>query len=272
MRLERIDNGFQIDATALGPLLGVPAQDVQHLMRAGRIASLCETGRGADHGRHRVTFRHGATRVRLVVNDAADVVLRTRTMVAPNLGTGDQADMDQPGEASGTAAPEAAMCDGTTALPRHFDARFHTYLLRRLDELIELAEMVEDLHEGDEGIPVGIHQILCRMNRALDAHLRASERIVLPAMRGEIAPGPGYWIERLRGNLERLNRDGARIREITRDFVLPEAACTSWATLYARLTAFLTDLAEHIRLENERLFSQFGPGGMAHDGIVESNG
>lgn len=250
MRLERIDNGFQIDATALGPLLGVPAEDVQHLMREGRIAGLHEAGRGADHGRHRVTFRHGATRVRLIVNDAGDVVLRTRTIVAPSLGTGDQAGVEQASEASGADPTDATMRDGTAALPRHFGTRFHARHRRKLDELIELAEMIEDLHEGDEGVPAGIHRILCRMNRALDAHLEMSERGVFPAMRGDTALE--LRTEMLRDHLDRLNRDCARITTITRNFALPEAACTSWATLYARLAEFIADLAVHIRLENER--------------------
>ena len=42
MQLKRTEHGFQIDAVALGPLLGVPAEDVQRLMREGRIASLYE--------------------------------------------------------------------------------------------------------------------------------------------------------------------------------------------------------------------------------------
>jgi len=87
MQLERIEDGFQIDAVALGPLLGVPAEDVPRLMREGRITSLFEEGQGEDRGRHRITFRYGTTRVRLTVNDAGEVLLRTRTSVAPRPGT-----------------------------------------------------------------------------------------------------------------------------------------------------------------------------------------
>lgn len=79
MRLERIGNGFQVDAAFLGPLLGVPARDVQQLMREGRITSLCEKGQGSDSGRYRLTFRHGTTRLRLTVSDQGEVLTRTRT-------------------------------------------------------------------------------------------------------------------------------------------------------------------------------------------------
>lgn len=83
MRLERTEDGFQIDAGTLEPLLGMPAEDIRRLMREGRIVSLCEEGQGEHSGRHRITFRHTTTRVRLIVNDTGDILLRTRSTVAP---------------------------------------------------------------------------------------------------------------------------------------------------------------------------------------------
>lgn len=84
MRLEPMESGFQIDAADLGPLIGVAPEDVHRLIRAGQISTLCEEGRDEDAGRYRVTFRHRGTRVRLTVNDAGEVLLRTRTTVAPH--------------------------------------------------------------------------------------------------------------------------------------------------------------------------------------------
>lgn len=83
MRLERTDTGFQIDAIDLGPLLGVPPADLPRLMREGRITSLSEEGRDEDAGRHRITFRYAATRVRVTVDETGEVLLRTRTTIAP---------------------------------------------------------------------------------------------------------------------------------------------------------------------------------------------
>lgn len=111
MQLERTENGFQIDAAALGPLLGVPADDLHRLMREGRIMSLCEAGQGADSGRHRITFRHGATRVRLTVNDTGEVLLRTRTTVAPRRKTAPQVGSETPG-ASRSGPKTKATVDG----------------------------------------------------------------------------------------------------------------------------------------------------------------
>ena len=83
MFLEPTQTGFQIEAADLGPLLGVAPGDVQRLMRDGRITSFSEKGEGDDAGRHRITFRHDETRVRLIVNDAGEVLKRSRTTVAP---------------------------------------------------------------------------------------------------------------------------------------------------------------------------------------------
>jgi regulator of cell morphogenesis and NO signaling len=260
MQLERTETGFQIDAADLAPLLGVSASDVQRLMREGRVASLCEEGQGADHGRHRITFRHGSTRVRLTVNDAGDVLLRTRTTVAPRLGTRRQEEVGQSGETSRADPSEAAVGNGPAASTRRIEELSHAHHRRRLVELRNLAEMVEDLHDGDEGVPAGIHLILCRIDAVLDTHLRMTEHVVFPATRGETAIGPVPRIDVLRGNHHRLKRDCARIREITRNFALPTAACTSWATLYARLADFITDLTAHLRLESDALFPLFEPG------------
>jgi len=95
MQLERTENGFQIDAVDLGPLLGVAPEEVQRLIREGQISILCEEGRDEDAGRHRVTFRHRGRRVRLTVNDAGKVLLRTRTKVVRH----PDAQIDATGEA-----------------------------------------------------------------------------------------------------------------------------------------------------------------------------
>ena len=79
MYLEPTKNGFQIDAADLAPLLGLAPQDLQRLMRNGKITSLCEQGRDENAGRHRVTFRHGATHVRLTLNTQGEVLEQTRT-------------------------------------------------------------------------------------------------------------------------------------------------------------------------------------------------
>ena len=49
------------------------------------------------------------------------------------------------------------------------------------------------------------------------------------------------------------------IRRLTGGPTLPKGACGTWTTLYTGLHAFLTDLEEHMRLENDVLSPQFEP-------------
>lgn len=248
MRLERTEDGFQIDAGALGPMLGVPAQDVQRLMREGRIVSLCETGQGADIGRHRITLRHGARRVRLTVNDAGDVLLRTRNTVAPRLTARPSVgpDSHRGTEFAGTAAD----------LTHWLESRVHVRHRQRLSQARKLAEMVEDLHEDDAGVPAGLHPVLCRIDALLEAHMQRAENVIFPAIRNGETAAIGNRLDALRGDHARLQADCARIRAVCRNFELPDAACTSWATLYAALAGFVDDLAEQLRLETDVLFQR----------------
>ncbi len=79
MRLEPMPGGgFTIDAEDLGPLLGLDPAEVPALMREGRITTLSETGAGEDEGRFRVTFRHGAVRLRLTVDATGEVLAQSR--------------------------------------------------------------------------------------------------------------------------------------------------------------------------------------------------
>lgn len=50
-----------------------------------------------------------------------------------------------------------------------------------------------------------------------------------------------------------------QIRRISRDFTVPEGACTSWDTLYSGLAGFIGDLTAHIRLEKEILAARIDP-------------
>lgn len=258
MRLERTERGFQIDAADLGPLLGIPPADAQRLMRAGRITSLHEAGQGEDAGRHRITFRHGATRVRFTVDETGEVLLRTRTTVAPRPGSADTITRQRP-----SVAPLPVPLDDPAALTRHIEMRYHARHFRQLPDLVRLAEMVEDLHDGDRGVPDGLTVLLRRMTGEMETHIKKQELILFPAIEAG-QPGIDAQIARMRAQHAGHAADLARIRKLTDGFALPESACSSWATLIEWLKEFANDLSEHLRLENEVLFAHFETQGTDH--------
>ena len=76
--LDRDDDGFSIDAGLLATLLGVAPSEVQGLMRAGAITSICERGEGEHDGLHRLTFFYRGRRVRLEVDGAGRGLRRSK--------------------------------------------------------------------------------------------------------------------------------------------------------------------------------------------------
>lgn len=49
-------------------------------------------------------------------------------------------------------------------------------------------------------------------------------------------------------------RDVEVVKELTNGVVPPEGACNTWRALYSGINEFITDLMEHIHLENNLLF------------------
>ena len=76
MRIDITETGPVVAAEDLAPLLGVPPRELPRLMREGRVAAVHERGEGADAGRFRLTFRHGARRVRLTCDEGGRVLSR----------------------------------------------------------------------------------------------------------------------------------------------------------------------------------------------------
>ncbi|HVV92419.1 MAG TPA: DUF6522 family protein [Hyphomicrobiales bacterium] len=70
-------DGIEIGAEAIAAGLGLAPAAVPPLMRNGEITAQCERGVGADAGRHRLTFFHRGRRLRLVVDDSGQIILRS---------------------------------------------------------------------------------------------------------------------------------------------------------------------------------------------------
>lgn len=76
--VERDGDSFVVDAAILADEFGLSEDDVRQGMRNGAITSRCETGVDEDAGRWRLTFHHGDRALRLVVDEAGEVITRSR--------------------------------------------------------------------------------------------------------------------------------------------------------------------------------------------------
>ena len=141
-------------------------------------------------------------------------------------------------------------------LTRYIETRYHARHREQLPPLAKLAEMVEDVHFGDEGVPHGLSDLLHRMIGEMETHMKKEELVLFPAIRRGGVRGIGH-VAAMRADHDDQHRKLAEIRRLTHDLTPPERACASWCTLYADLAELVDDLTEHIRRENDVLFPRF---------------
>lgn len=140
----------------------------------------------------------------------------------------------------------------------HILVRYHETHRRELPELIALARRVEERHAGHPQVPRGLAALLEHMAEALEEHMQKEERILFPMMRAGGVPmimGPIQVMEH-----EHVEH-GEKLRQLealTRNHTPPADACTSWHALYAGTRKLVDDVMQHIHLENNVLFPQFG--------------
>mgnify|MGYP003390470922 FL=1 len=150
-----------------------------------------------------------------------------------------------------------------TALTHHIETRYHARHREQLPMLTAMAERVEEVHFGDDGVPEGLAVLLQQMIGEMEVHMKKEELILFPAIRRGGMPGIEQPIAVMRADHAGHDRDVAEIRRLTANLTLPEGACGTWTRLYDGLAEFVDDLTEHMRLENEVLFPQFEPAGHA---------
>lgn len=147
--------------------------------------------------------------------------------------------------------PETAPFHDAADLTRRIETRYHRRHRAQLPVLLKMAEMVEDLHATDTGVPTGLHHALTGLSREMAGQMAREEAILFPAIRS------GAGLETQAAVIRDAHKDQGRriaeIRRLTRGLITPDGACTSWATLYAELAAFIDDLRAHMRLETEML-------------------
>ena len=135
--------------------------------------------------------------------------------------------------------------------------RFHAAHRRDVPELLRAAKRLEAEHAEDADWPKGLAALIERINGRLAAHMAKEEIVVFPRMRR----GGGAPLDRplavLHAEHEDLERDMATLGEMSNAFTAPPSASAEWRELYAGLTKFADDLAEHTRLEDEVLFPGF---------------
>lgn len=142
---------------------------------------------------------------------------------------------------------------------RYIETRYHARYREQLPDLAALAARVEQVHAGSPSVPAGLSALLQHLIGGLEVHMKKEELILFPAIRRGGMPGIENPIAVMRADHDDHGAEVARIRALTADLTLPDAACRKWTALYEGLAGFIDDFEAHIALENNVLFPQFEP-------------
>lgn len=149
-------------------------------------------------------------------------------------------------------------------LVNHIVNRHHAFLH---GELPALGAWMEETHPGESAWLPTLRQVLLRLKRDFEVHMRKEETILFPAIvEMEIAVTEGRGPQALPfgsvANFSRvLEKDHRRaanllreLRVVTNNYRCPPAAPAHLQTLFRRLQTLVADVHQHIHLENNVLF------------------
>ncbi|MCW5695116.1 MAG: iron-sulfur cluster repair protein YtfE [Bauldia sp.] len=148
----------------------------------------------------------------------------------------------------------------TAALVDHIVVRYHETHRRELPELVRLARRVEAVHREHPEAPAGLADLLSSAQDELRDHMAKEEQVLFPAMREGYARSLDMPIFAMRHDHDHHAETIRALQSITHGYTLPAGACRSWQALYNGVEKLVTDLTEHIHLENNVLFPRFERG------------
>jgi regulator of cell morphogenesis and NO signaling len=139
----------------------------------------------------------------------------------------------------------------------------HEYVKNAVPEITALLEKVCAAH-GEENIELlNIQQDFQDLADELLSHMQKEEMALFPAIkRLEAQSGVGHPLaDNLKAPISMMEHEHAiagdlmkSIRNLSRNYSVPEFACPTYRVAYQKLKAFDEDLMTHVHLENNILF------------------
>lgn len=158
----------------------------------------------------------------------------------------------------GRLSPErTTIPDSVEDLIGYILERYHQVHRREMPELHDLAIRVERAHADHPAAPVGLSDLLARMQAELESHMEKEEQVLFPLMLAGGNPMIVHPIGMMRHEHDEHGEQLRALAALTGDMTPPDGACNSWRALYAGLAKLAEDLTEHIHIENNILFPRF---------------
>lgn len=152
---------------------------------------------------------------------------------------------------------------GPAELVDHIEATHHEYLHAELGLLASLAAKVAEVHGERHPELTDVYKTYSELQADLEPHLAKEEQILFPMIR-ELAAAdasPSFHCGSLRNPISQMLSDHDRagelleqLRDLSRDYAVPEDGCASYSSLYQRLEQLEADTHMHVHKENNVLF------------------
>lgn len=137
----------------------------------------------------------------------------------------------------------------------------HSYLNEALPRLSELTTKILRVHGANHSELMKVHRLLHSLKMEMEEHLIKEEEIVFPLIIKYENAGDKKILKDAVEKIIELEKEheGAgtilkELREITKDYEVPEDACNSYKMTYKLLQELEDDTFRHIHLENNIMF------------------
>jgi regulator of cell morphogenesis and NO signaling len=166
-----------------------------------------------------------------------------------------------------SAVAGAAAAEPLDALIDHIVSRHHAYVRAALPTLRAHTARIAAIH-GDRSPELReVARVVDLIAGGLALHMMKEEEILFPYIRSlveaeragrRIPPGPFGTvynpIRMMEAEHQGTGDEMRRIRELTRNYALPDYACATYRVCFEELQDFERDLHRHVHLENNVLF------------------
>lgn len=155
----------------------------------------------------------------------------------------------------------------TDALIAYIVAHHHAYVRRALPVIVAHTRKVAASHGDARPELKQIAAVFEEVADEMNAHMAKEEGVLFPYINklavavslGESVPAAAFGtVEKPIAVMEHEHDDAGRsmdlIRELSRNYTLPDGACTTYSTCFQELEEFERDLHVHVHLENNVLF------------------
>lgn len=146
-----------------------------------------------------------------------------------------------------------------TALTSYIEDKHHSYLREKLPEISTLLGTILRVHGADHTELFEVYRLFGTLKADLEQHLLKEETMLFPSFTEEDNNQDG--IAKLSAEIikehEAAGEILGKLREVTKNYTIPEDVCGTFRKAYTLLEEMENDLHEHIHLENNILLKKY---------------